>query len=172
MQQCLVLITMSSLLFTSLFVRNAIKLTPLVPTVKHSSVEVCEAIIKPCANNKSWMGLKNKQQYHEKLHILLQNYLRALKSEIWNMKNGCWCRFFLIPRLKAHVLISNKTSSMLKKTMKESILMAENSSIHEECIEEILINIETLIFCSIHGFGAHTSDIVTCAFKRGISILS
>ena len=33
--------------------------------------------------------------------------------------------------------------------MKDSILMAENSSIHEELIEEILFNIKTFIICSV-----------------------
>ena len=48
--------------------------------------------------------------------------------------------------------------------------MAENSSIHEELIEEILFNIKTFIICSIHEVGMLISDIGTCAFKRGIRV--
>ena len=54
--------------------------------------------------------------------------------------------------------------------MKDSILMAENSSIHEELIEEILFNIKTFIICSIHEVGMLISDIGTCAFKLGIRV--
>ena len=57
----------------------------------------------------------------------------------------------LIPRLKkAHELISILTSSRLKTTMKDSYLMAENSSVHVEYIIEIVSNIKTFIVCVIH----------------------
>ena len=75
----------------------------------------------------------------------------------------------LIPRLKAHELISILTSSRLKTTMKDSYLMAENSSVHVEYIIEIVSNIKTFIVCPIHRVDALLSDIGTCAFKRGIS---
>ena len=48
--------------------------------------------------------------------------------------------------------------------------MAENSSIHEELIIEILFNIKTFIICSIHEVGTLISDIGTCAFKLGIRV--
>ena len=48
--------------------------------------------------------------------------------------------------------------------------MAENSSIHEELIEEILFNIKTFIMCPFHRVGAFISDTGTCAFKLGISL--
>ena len=75
-----------------------------------------------------------------------------------------------MPRFKANVLISNLTSTRLKKTMKDSILMAENSSIHAEQIEEIIPSIKTYIICPIRRVGALISDISTCAFKRGIRV--
>ena len=55
--------------------------------------------------------------------------------------------------------------------MKDSILVAENSSIHVEWIEDISFDIKTFIICLIHGVGALISDIGTCAFKRGIRVI-
>ena len=55
--------------------------------------------------------------------------------------------------------------------MNESILMAKNSSIHKEWIEEILSNIKTFIFCPILGDGALISDRGTYAVKRDIGVL-
>ena len=75
-----------------------------------------------------------------------------------------------MPRLKAHVLIANSSSSRLELTMKDSFLMAENSFIHVEWIEEILFNMKTFIICPIHWVGVLISDIGTCAFKRGIRV--
>ena len=70
------------------------------------------------------------------------------------------------------MLISNLTSSWLKKIMKDFILMTENSSINVEWIEEISFNIKTFIIFLIHRVGALISDIWTCAFKRGIRVSS
>ena len=70
------------------------------------------------------------------------------------------------------MLLSNLTSSRLKFTLKESILMAEISAIHAGYIEEVIFNIKNFIICLIHRVGALLSDIGTCAFKRGIRVLS
>ena len=67
--------------------------------------------------------------------------------------------------LKAHVFISNLTSSRLKFTSKESILMAEISAIHAGYIEEVIFNIKNFIICLIHRVGALLSDIVTVFFQ-------
>ena len=66
--------------------------------------------------------------------------------------------------------ISNLTTLRLKLTMKDSILMAENSSIYAEWIEVIISNIKTFTICLIHRVGALISDTSTCAFKRGIRV--
>ena len=80
--------------------------------------------------------------------------------------------FTLIPHLKAHVLISNLTSSRLKLTMKNPIPTAESSSIHAENIEVLISNIRIFIICLIQRIGALISDISTYAFKRGIRVLT
>ena len=48
--------------------------------------------------------------------------------------------------------------------------MVETSSIHRDCIEEIISNIKTFIICLIHRVDVLISDIGTCAFKRGIRV--